>query len=144
MKTRRHIAHATASSGSTLPPWRVDLRAGHHPLVADEPASEGGGDTGTSPFGLVVSGLAACTAMTLRMYADRKGWELSGIDVDIHYDIDEEGNASFARTVAVPGDLDPAQRQRLAEIAERTPVTLALRHGTPIATVFTSMDVDGE
>ena len=144
MKTRRHIAHATASSGSALPPWRVDIQAGRHPLVADEPATEGGGDAGTSPFGLVVSGLAACTAMTLRMYTDRKGWELARIDVDIRYDIDEEGCTSFERTVAVPGDLDPEHRQRLIEIAERTPVTLALRTGTPINTVFTSIDGDGE
>ena len=143
MKTRRHIAHATASSGSALPLWRVDIEAGRHPLVADEPTAEGGGDAGTSPFGLVASGLAACTAMTLRMYADRKGWELTRIDVDIRYDIDEDGNATFERTVAVPGDLDPEHRQRLTEIAERTPVTLALRNGTPIATVFTSFDGDG-
>jgi putative redox protein len=143
MKTRRHIAHATATSGSAVPPWRVDIHAGRHPLVADEPAPEGGGDAGTSPFGLVVSGLAACTAMTLRMYADRKGWALARIDVDIHYDIDEDGNASFERTVAVPADLDPEHRQRLTEIAERTPVTLALRNGTPITTVFRSLDEEG-
>jgi putative redox protein len=88
-----------------------------------------------------MSGLAACTAMTLRMYADRKGWDLAHIDVDIRYDVDEAGNATIQRTVTVPVDLDPAQRQRLADIAERTPVTLAVRNGTPIETVFTSADV---
>jgi putative redox protein len=142
--TRRHIAHASASSGSTFPAWRVDIHAGHHLLAADEPASLGGGDVGTSPFGLVMSGLAACTAMTLRMYADRKGWGLAHIEVDIRYDVDEAGNATIQRTVAVPANLDPAQRQRLAEIAERTPVTLAVRNGTPIETVFTSVHENDE
>jgi putative redox protein len=138
MTTRRHIARASASSGSSLPAWRVDIHAGPHLLVADEPASSGGGDGGTSPFGLVISGLAACTAMTLRMYADRKGWDLRHIEVDICYDVDEDGQAAIQRTVAVPTELSLAQRQRLAEIAERTPVTLAVRNGTPINTVFTS------
>jgi putative redox protein len=138
MTTQRHIARASASSGSTLPAWRVDLHAGTHQLTADEPAPSGGKDAGPSPFGLVMSGLAACTAMTLRMYADRKGWDLTQINVDIRYDVDEDGNASIQRTVALPPDFDPAQGQRLAEIAERTPVTLAVRNGTPIHTVFTS------
>lgn len=87
-----------------------------------------------------MSGLAACTAMTLRMYADRKGWDLAGIHVDVRYDVDDQGNAAIERTVAVPAELDPERRQRLAEIAERTPVTLAVRHGTPIATRFTMID----
>ena len=82
--------------------------------------------------------------MTLRMYADRKGWDLTHIDVDIRYVVDEEGNASIQRTVAIPAALDHAQRQRLAEIAERTPVTLAVRNGTPIDTVFTSTQQDLE
>jgi putative redox protein len=137
--TTRHIAQATASSGSGVPSWRVDIDAGVHHLVADE-AAPAGADAGPSPFGLVMSGLAACTAMTLRMYADRKGWDLTRIDVDIRYDVDDDGKGTIGRTVAVPAELDPEHRQRLADIAERTPVTLAIRGGTPIATRFTSLD----
>jgi putative redox protein len=143
MTTQRHIARASASSGSSFPAWRVDLHAGTHKLTADEPAGSGGQDAGPSPFGLVMSGLAACTAMTLRMYADHKGWNLTHIDVDIRYDVDDEGNATIQRTVAIPADFDPAQGQRLADIAERTPVTLAVRNGTPINTVFTSTAPSG-
>ena len=137
MTTRHRIARATASTGSALPAWRVEIDAGPDHLVADEPSSAGGGGTGPSPFGLVTSGLAACTAMTLRMYAEHKGWDLVRIDVDVRYEI-EDGNAVFERTVTVPDDLDPERRQRLADIAERTPVTLALRNGTPITTQFSA------
>jgi putative redox protein len=139
MTTRHHIARATASTGSALPVWRVEIDAGPDHLVADESSSGGGGGAGPSPFGVVTSGLAACTAMTLRMYAVRKGWDLTRIEVDVRYDVDE-GGATFERTITVPNDLDPERRQRLAEIAERTPVTLALRNGTPIATHFLSVD----
>jgi putative redox protein len=138
--TTRHIARASASTGSAQPVWRVDIDAGPDHLVADEPSSAGGGGAGPSPFGLVTSGLAACTAMTLRMYAERKGWDLAHIDVDVHYDVDDHGNGVFDRTISVPSDFDPDRRQRLSEIAERTPVTLALRNGTPIATHFLPVD----
>ena len=75
-----------------------------------------------------------------RLYAERKGWELAHIVVDIRYDVEEDGHAVFDRTITVPSELDPDRRQRLAEIAERTPVTLALRTGTPIPTRFLSGD----
>ena len=137
MSRTRHVAHAVAAAGATAPPWRVELRAGAHQLVADEPASNGGGDSGPSPFGLLLSGLAACTAMTLRMYAEHKGWTLTAIDVDVQYDVADNDEASIERTITLPADLPPEQRDRLADIAERTPVTLAVRRGTPITTVIT-------
>jgi putative redox protein len=120
----------------TLPAYRVEVKVGTHQLVADEPAVVGGGDLGPSPFGLVLSGLAACTAMTLRMYAARKGWALTTIDVDVRYDVGNEGDRNIARTITVPAGLTTEQRARLAEIAERTPVTLAILSGTPISTTF--------
>ena len=138
MKTVRHVARAVGSTGSTTPAYRVDVRVGAHQLTADEPAAAGGGDIGPSPFGLLLSGLAACTATTLRMYAERKGWELALVDVDVRYDVDVDGRAVIERNITVPVDLAPEQRQRLADVAERTPVTLAIRAGTPIATTFRS------
>jgi putative redox protein len=62
--------------------YAVDLQTGKHQLVADEPASHGGNNAGPSPFSLLLSGLAACTAITLRMYAQRKGWNLTAVDVE--------------------------------------------------------------
>jgi putative redox protein len=116
----------------------VDLRAGSHHLVADEPAASGGGDTGPPPFGLLLSALVACTAMTLRMYAERKQWNVASLEVDARYDVDDDGSASIDRTITLPAEVSAEQRDRLAEIAERTPVTLAIRAGTPIATTFRS------
>ena len=136
MSTVRHFAHATASTGSAAPAYRVDIRAGAHTLVADEPTSAGGGDAGPSPFGLLLSALAACTAMTLRMYAMRKGWELRTIGVDVQANIGDDGRRTIERTITVPGELAAEQLQRLAEIAEKTPVTLAVRDGVPITTTF--------
>jgi putative redox protein len=131
MTTVRHVARAHGSTGLAAPAYRVELRAGTHELLADEPTGSGGGDLGPTPFGLVVS-----TAMTLRMYAARKGFELSTIDVDVRYDVADGGGASIVRTITVPADLPADQRERLADIAERTPVTVALRGGTPITTTF--------
>ena len=136
--TTLHVARATGSTGSTAPAYRVDVRVGTHQLTADEPAAVGGGDLGPSPFGLLVSGLAACTATTLRMYAEHKGWELTTIEVDVRYDTDDDGRGTIERTITVPLGLPAEQRQRLADIAERTPVTLAIRGGTPITTTFQS------
>src|SRR6187200_1407130 len=79
----RLIAGVTAASRAAH--WAVDIRAGHHAVVADEPPGGGGEDAGPSPFALLLSGLAACTVITLRMYAERKGWPLEGIDARLTY-----------------------------------------------------------
>ena len=138
MTTVRHIAKAVASTTSTAPAYRVELHTGTHHLLADEPTTGGGGDTGPTPFGLLLSGLAACTAMTLRMYAERKGWDLANIEVDVRYDVVDDAQASIHRTITLPADLPAEHRDRLADIAERTPVTLAIWSGTPITTTLRS------
>jgi putative redox protein len=134
----RHLARALGSTGSATPAYGVDLRVGQHRLVADEPPDAGGADIGPSPFGLLVSALAACTATTLRMYAERHDWELEGVEVDARYDVDEEGHATIERTITVPADLGREELEGLTRIAERTPVTRAIRDGTPISTTFRS------
>jgi putative redox protein len=134
--TTVHIAHAVGSTGSTSPAYKVDVKVGAHQLIADESIAAGGGDLGPSPFGLLLSGLVACTAMTLRMYAARKGWELATIEVEVRYDVDLDGRRVIERTITVPVGLSEEQRARLAEIAQRTPVTLAISDGTPIPTTF--------
>ena len=134
MTAVHHLARAVGSTGSGAPAYRVDIRVGAHQLVADEPAPAGGGDLGPSPFGLLLSGLAACTVTTLRMYAERKGWELTSLVVDVRYDVNDDKQAAIDRTITIPADLSTDQRDALASIAERTPVTLAIKSGTPIAT----------
>jgi putative redox protein len=138
--TTTHVARAAAVASASAPPWRVELRAGSHHLVADEPITGGGGDAGPSPFGLLLSGLAACTAMTLRMYAERKGWDLVAIDVDVRYNVDDNGQASIERIITLPAGMPASERDRLGEVAERTPVTLAVRAGTPISTTVRTDD----
>jgi putative redox protein len=132
VKTLRHLAHAVGSTGSGTPAYRVELDAAQHHLLADEPVTAGGGDVGPTPLGLLASSLAACTGMTLRMYAAHKGWDLANITVEVSYDIDESEQASIQRTITVPPSFSAEQRDRLADIATRTPVTLAI--GTPITT----------
>jgi putative redox protein len=138
MTTVRHLARASGATGSATPAYQVAIRVGRHELTADEPASVGGGDVGPSPFGFLLAALAACTATTLRIAASRKGWELTSIEVDLRYDTDDDGRSSIKRTITVPDDLTAEQRERLVDVAERTPVTLALRNGTPITTAFES------
>jgi len=113
--------------------YRTDIRAGHHDIVADEGPHEGGADAGPTPFGLVLAGLGACTAITLRMYAERKNWPLTGLSVDLEYYRDEKA-FRIERVLHIEGDLDAEQRGRMADIAERTPVTLALKAGNTINT----------
>jgi putative redox protein len=134
--TVRHVARAVGSTSSSAPAYRVDVRVGAHQLVADEPIAAGGGDVGPPPFGLLLSALASCTATTLRMYAERKGWELVTLEVDVRYDVDDHGRRNIERTIALPLGLTAEQRERLADVAERTPVTLAIKDGTPIATTI--------
>lgn len=113
--------------------YRVEIKAGSHALVADEPQRIGGGDAGPSPYGLLLAGLAACTAITLRVYCDRKEWPLVRAVVDLRF-THGESDSRIDRVITLEGDLTPEQRARLAEVAERTPVTLTLKAGVAIKT----------
>ena len=129
----RLIARARASLGAEN--YRVAIRAGHHDLVADERPFLGGRDAGPGPYEYLLSGLGACTAITLRMYAERKGWDLDSVDVSLRFMQGETGQR-IDRTIAVQGELSKEQRARLADIAERTPVTLTLKTGVEIVTTL--------
>jgi putative redox protein len=125
------VAGATVTMGRTQ--YAVEVATGPHHLTADEPKSAGGGDAGPSPFGLLLSSLGACTAITLRMYAERKQWPLERIAVRLTYRWQDDA-PKIERWLTLEG-LDSAQRARCAEIAEKTPVTRALKRGIEIATV---------
>jgi putative redox protein len=113
--------------------YRTEIDAGGHALLSDEPAHRGGGAAGPAPWDLILAGLGSCTAITLRMYADRKQWPLDALDVALHLVHDDAG-LKVERILTVSGALDAAQKARLVEIAEKTPVTLALKPGMQIST----------
>jgi putative redox protein len=120
--------------------YRGAIRLGRHNLVADEGPEVGGDDEGPNPYQLVLAGLVQCTAATLRMYANRKGWDLGEVSVRARLLRTGDGASKverIERTVSVTGDLTDQQRERLAEIADRTPVTRTLVSGLTIDTTFT-------
>jgi putative redox protein len=127
------MAHATADIGTQN--FATRLNAGTHTLLADEGREKGGADLGPAPHELLCAALAACTAITLRMYALRKAWPLEGLHVDVDLQI-TEGDRRIARRLRIEGPLSEAQQLRLADIAERTPVTLTLKQGALITTVL--------
>lgn len=114
--------------------YAQQIQVRQHQLSADEGKSLGGQDSGPNPYELLLSGLGACTSITLRMYAERKGWELGEIQVGLHFYRDDDGNEFIDRTLTCSAELSDEQRQRLLEIAAKTPVTNTVRRGTPIAT----------
>ncbi len=118
-------------------PYKVEIEASGQALAADEPADHGGAGDGATPFDLVLAGLAACTLITLRMYAERKGWAGFTASARLHYRL-EDGRHLVDRRVEVSGAPDEAAVARLAEIAEKTPVTLALKAGFAIETKLTA------
>ena len=125
------LGHVHAQLGSV--DYLVDLRAGRHRLQSDEPPSAGGGGAAPGPFALLLSGLVACTAITLRMYAQRKGWPLRQVEVDAR--MTQEGDAPrIERSVTLHGELDEAQVARLLEISEKTPVTKVVKAGAAVHT----------
>ncbi len=127
------MTRATAHIGTDQ--YATTIQVAGRTLVSDEPESNGGKDAGLAPYDLLLSALASCTAITLRMYADHKGWPLKAVDVALHFYRDGE-RSKIDRSVTLHGTLDDKQRTRLAEVTERTPVTLTLKQGSDIATTF--------
>jgi len=130
------LIHAAATLDADAPDYVVRVQAGSHALTGDEGEREGGRNVGPAPYEFVLAGLAQCTAATLRMYMQRKQWPAARIDVHTELHADREGLQYVRRTVALDGTLDDAQRQRLAEICEKTPVTLFIKRGTRIETTL--------
>lgn len=123
------------------PHLRNRVQAGRHSSLAGEPQSMGGDDAGPAPFQLVAAGLGACTSMTLRLYADRKGWPLTGVHVAVDHSRRPDPAPGqhadvFTRSIRLSGELNVEQRARLLEIAEKCPVHRTLSAGADIPTTL--------
>jgi len=106
-------------------------------VVADEPADKGGEDQGFSPMELLASSLAACTSATVKMYANKKEWDLQEVKLEIELTRDEDANkTTINRTIELLGDLDEKQRARLLLVANSCPVHKILSNPIEIHTVL--------
>ncbi|HWN62360.1 MAG TPA: OsmC family protein [Streptosporangiaceae bacterium] len=123
------IAAAAVTSEET--PYGVRINTGGHELRGGEPPGRGGAGSGPVPFGLLLSGLGACTAVTLRMYAGHRSWPLAGVNVELAYVVIDRNTGWIGRLITLRG-VGEDQRATLAEIAEKTPVTKVVRAGTEI------------
>ncbi|MCC8935678.1 OsmC family protein [Bradyrhizobium sp. Arg68] len=113
------------------------ITIGRHTLRSDEPTASGGDDNGPSPYQLILAALGACTAMTIRMYADRHKMPLSRTTVELqHFTLPSIGDAGkldyFTRTIRLEGELTDEQKLRLLEISEKCPVGETLRRSATV------------
>ena len=128
LRTREQVVVQTGDDKFT-----THIKMDDHMITADEPASVGGNDFGPSPYELLLAGLGACTSMTMKMYADRKGWEIDNITVHLSHekrhadDYSDSENPTgqidhIEKSIEIEGNIDEKQRQRLLNISKKCPV----------------------
>ncbi len=127
---------------------KVEINAGNHSLLADEPIPSGGSDAGPNPYDLLLASLASCKIITMQMYARRKGWPVEGIEISmsthrVHAkdcedcESDPDARVDIIDTeIRLSGNLDQEQRKRIIEISEKCPVHRTLTSETKIRTVL--------
>jgi len=121
-------------NGTRHPKLIAEITAGIHKIIADEPLELGGTDTGPGPHEIFEASLAACTIITLQMYADRKQWNLDSADVTVT--VDQEGAEShLTRNITLRGDLTDEQRDRLIAVADKCPIHKLMTSHISISTI---------
>ena len=127
------MSKITAHTGNEL--YKSEIRSETNFIVSDEPESSGGKDLGFSPKELLAASLASCTGITLRMYANRKGWDLTDIKVEITFDTDSVDNKfKIIRNIILSGSLDDSQKARLLNIADKCPIHKIITNPIEITT----------
>ncbi len=115
--------------------YKTVIKSANHTLISDEPESAGGMDLGFAPDELLASSLAACTCITLRMYANRKEWNLTDVKVEVTFAKDPiENKTTIKRDIALFGNLDDEQKARLLIIADKCPMHKLLTNPIEITT----------
>jgi putative redox protein len=126
-----NVKWASAIIGSEK--YKTNILLDTHSLIADEPIDAGGKDQGPTPGDFLRISLASCTAITLRMYADRKGFDVTQIEVKVHSEKSED-KTTFHRQVLLTGNLNETQRARMLQIANACPVHKVLTHPIEVIT----------
>lgn len=115
--------------------YKVNAKGARQSLVIDEPLEVGGQDLGLNPKELLAASLGSCTSITLKMYANHKGWDLTDVNIEVTLDWNKEtSTSSFTRKIELIGNLDDAQRERLLKIADSCPIHKILLNPTKIET----------
>jgi putative redox protein len=129
----RAVARRQVSGAGRAPGYAHEVEIeGGHTIVIDEPKSVGGTDEGPSPTRLLAASLASCVAVTMEMYAERKGWDLGAIEVEVDVAYEDFAPSSFDVTLRLPTGLDAEQKQRLTAIARKCPVHRVLAAEVPV------------
>ena len=137
-QTEMVIAKCSVVGAAEDPNYRQSVRCGRHEMLADERPARGGADAGPMPFEYLLSGLGACTSITLRMYAERKGWNIGAVAVSLSLRQAKEGARSIERRVTLSAALSAEQQEKLSEVCEKTPVTLAVKSGLAVRTTLSA------
>ena len=137
-QTEMVIAKCNVVGAAEDPNYRQSVRCGRHEMLVDERPARGGADAGPMPFEYLLAGLGACTSITLRMYAERKGWNIGAVAVSLALRQGKEGTRSIERRVTLSAALSAEQQEKLSEVCEKTPVTLAVKSGLGIRTTLTA------
>lgn len=115
---------ARAVSITRMERYKTEIQTGtDHQIITDEPIADGGRDTGGTPMELLAASLASCSTITMKMYADRKGWNLEEAKVTVELERNPETKiTTFEKNISIKGNLDEEQRERIFKIAEKCPV----------------------
>lgn len=125
----------TTSTGKEK--YKTEIKTEKHTMIADEPETVGGADLGFNPGELLAAALASCTGITLKMYAERKSWDLEESMIEVTYDNDLKGDeVTISMTIRLFGTLDETQRSRLLEIANLCPIHKMLEKPIVIQTTL--------
>ena len=128
------MVKVTANNGKENYLIEIQSPTGNN-ILADEPKEKGGQDKGFSPKELLASALAACTSATVRMYCDRKGWDIKNVHIEIEL-MEEEGKTTFKRILTFEGNIPEEQRTRLLAVANACPIHKILTHAITVDTTL--------
>ena len=129
---------ATAAVQSLEQTWQGKISHGQHEYLTDKPESFGGQDAGPAPYDFLIAALISCTMITLRMYAQHKGFELGEFRVEADFKANKDGEEWIERRLSFANDLDDAMCSKILQICERTPVTKTLLRSVKISTSLVS------